>query len=300
MDDYFDWRLGQICQTQQLDLIISCNRNTHSNIAMCGGTHIGYLRAMGKEPDFFDRRQIQLEKAYYDHCDLVIAHSKRMKCELIDFYSVPENKIGIFYPPFSIKNFYTTSNEERKKLREHFGFPNDKVVFLLPSAGNHFVKGFDLIADYFSKSSLPIELVVAGRPIHQTYKNVRAIGFQKDMPKLYQAVDFTILPSRYEAFGQVGPESVACGTPVIFSKVVGSSEVIDEKAKLVFDWAKDGDINFVMNQALKWVRYGARLENPLSLIHCQTDIEEHVKSVLQMFFPFYAPCCCIYGIAGCT
>lgn len=281
VDRYFNYRLGQIRREKKLDLILSCNRNTYSNIAMCGGTHIGYLRAMKITPGFFDKQQIRLEKAYYEHCDLVIAHSKQMNHELVNFYSVPENKISVIYPPFSIKNFSVTSEENRNALRQYFRFSNDKVIFLLPSAGNHFVKGFDLIAEYFSKTTLPIELVVAGRPIPSSYKNVRFIGFQKDMSKVYQAADFTILPSRYEAFGQVGPESVACGTPVIFSNVVGSSEVIDEKAKLIFDWAKEGDVNRVVEQALKWANQGARLQNPLKLIHCQTDVVDHVKSVLN-------------------
>ena len=281
VDTFFNYRLGQVRREQHLDLVLSCNRNTHSNVAMCGGTHIGYLRAMGKDPTFFDKQQIRLESAYYDHCDLVVAHSKQMKRELMDFYSISENKILVSYPPFSVENFSPTTEANRQVLRQHFSFPEDKVIFLLPSAGNHYVKGFDLIADYFSKSSLPIELVVAGRPIPSSYKNVRSIGFQKDMPKVYQAADFTILPSRYEAFGQVGPESVACGTPVIFSNVVGSSEIIDDKAKLVFDWTRDGDIDRVINEALQWASEGARLQNPLELIHCQTDVVEHVKAILN-------------------
>ena len=281
VDTFFNYRLGQICQEQHLDLVLSCNRNTHSNISMCGGTHIGYLRAMRKEPNFFDKRQIQLERTYYNHCDLVVAHSKQMKRELVDFYSVSANKIFVSYPPFSVEKFSPTTEANRQVLRQHFNFPVDKVIFLLPSAGNHYVKGFDLIADYFSKSSLAIELVVAGRPLPSSYKNVRSIGFQKDMPKVYQAADFTILPSRYEAFGQVGPESVACGTPVIFSNVVGSSEVIDDRAKLIFDWSLNGDIDRVINQALQWANKGARLQNPLELIQCKTDVVEHVKAILN-------------------
>ena len=90
VDTFFNYRLGQVRREQHLDLVLSCNRNTHSNVAMCGGTHIGYLRAMGKDPTFFDKQQIRLESAYYDHCDLVVAHSKQMKRELMDFYSISE------------------------------------------------------------------------------------------------------------------------------------------------------------------------------------------------------------------
>ena len=37
------------------------------------------------------------------------------------------------------------------------------------------------------------------------------------MSELYNAVDFTILASYYEAFGLVGVESILCGTKIIFA-----------------------------------------------------------------------------------
>jgi D-inositol-3-phosphate glycosyltransferase len=37
------------------------------------------------------------------------------------------------------------------------------------------------------------------------------------LPRLYSAADFAICPSRYEAFGYVVAEALACGTPVVAS-----------------------------------------------------------------------------------
>lgn len=284
VDHYFNWRLGHICSSRKFDAVISCNRNTHSSIGICGGTHIGYLQAIGKVPRVSDRWQIKLEKGFYKNCKLIIAHSQRMKDELINLYGVSDEKIFVKYPPFSIENFSLPSNQLRASLRAEFKFSSDQVVFVLPSAGNHYVKGFDLIAEYFSRSALPILLVVAGRPIPSGYKNVRYIGFQKNMAKLYQAADFTILPSRYEAFGQVGPESVACGTPVVFSKAVGSSEVISEKAKIVFDWSILNDVDRAIKTAVDLARSGkVRILDPVQYINCQTDIRQHVKDIIDTF-----------------
>lgn len=52
-DYYYDYKLGKYLQSTPLDIVISCNRNTHSDIAICGGTHLGYCQAMGKTLSFF-------------------------------------------------------------------------------------------------------------------------------------------------------------------------------------------------------------------------------------------------------
>ena len=282
VDFYFNYRLGRIVRKENFDLVISCNRNTYSNIAICGGTHIGYLQKIGKVASFFDKKQILLEKKYYENSDLIVAHSDGIRQELINFYHIENKKIFLAYPPFSTANFTEPTEEQRRQLREKFGFPSDKIVFVLPSAGNHYVKGLDLIADFFRVTNLPIQLAVAGRPIPTEYRHVKYLGFQKNMKLVYQAADFTILPSRYEAFGQVGPESVACGTPVVFSKAVGSSEVIDPQAKIEFNWQVDGDIDRAINEAVRKVQqHQARLSNGKQFIHCQTDVNTHVQSILE-------------------
>ena len=154
VDHYYNWRLGHICSSRKFDFVISCNRNTHSTIGVCGGTHIGYLQGVGKNASISDRWQIKLEKAFYRNCKLIIAHSQRIKEELTDLYGVPREKICVNYPPFSMENFSVPSKSLRASLRTEFQFNDNQVVFVLPSAGNHYVKGFDLIAEYFSQSAL--------------------------------------------------------------------------------------------------------------------------------------------------
>ena len=44
---------------------------------------------------------------------------------------------------------------------------------------------------------------------------------QEDLATLYQAVDFVVIPSRYESFGLVAIEAMASGTPVIASRAGG-------------------------------------------------------------------------------
>jgi len=50
-----------------------------------------------------------------------------------------------------------------------------------------------------------------------------------DLPALYRAADLTLVPSLYpEGFGRVICESLACGTPVVASRVGGIPDAMDE------------------------------------------------------------------------
>ncbi len=49
---------------------------------------------------------------------------------------------------------------------------------------------------------------------------------QTDLPWYYSAADVVVVPSRYESFGMVALEALACGTPVIASDVGGLSYIV--------------------------------------------------------------------------
>ena len=49
---------------------------------------------------------------------------------------------------------------------------------------------------------------------------------QAELPYFYSAADLTIMPSHYESFGMVALESMACGTPVVASRVGGLARLV--------------------------------------------------------------------------
>jgi D-inositol-3-phosphate glycosyltransferase len=51
---------------------------------------------------------------------------------------------------------------------------------------------------------------------------------QDDLPRFYSAADVVAVPSRYESFGLVAVEALACGVPVVASRVGGLKFTVEE------------------------------------------------------------------------
>ena len=58
---------------------------------------------------------------------------------------------------------------------------------------------------------------------------------QEELPCFYSAADVCVIPSYYESFGLVALESLACGTPVVATRVGGVESIV---------W--DGDAGYVV------------------------------------------------------
>jgi D-inositol-3-phosphate glycosyltransferase len=60
---------------------------------------------------------------------------------------------------------------------------------------------------------------------------------QDDLPRFYAAADVVAVPSRYESFGLVAVEALACGVPVVASRVGGLKFTIEEgNSGLLVPW----------------------------------------------------------------
>ncbi|WP_118182131.1 glycosyltransferase family 4 protein [Paraburkholderia phosphatilytica] len=232
-DMWFSWRLAAARRAQRVDVLIGCNRVVGSEIAICGGTHRGFLRAMGRKPKQSDLRQIELEARQYETSRVVVAHSQLMHDELRELYDVPEDKIRVLYPPVDGTRFAPADAAARVALRERFGFGENEIVLLFPSS-SHERKGLPLIEAALATIDLPVVVAVAGRAPDRTSQRVRYVGYVKDIEDCYRAADFTILASLYEPFGLVGIESVMCGTPVIFASNIGCCDAIDPSMRHTF------------------------------------------------------------------
>jgi len=128
---------------------------------------------------------------------------------------------------------------------------NAKIVLFLSRI--HERKGADLLVATFSKVKqtvdFPVRLVVAG-PDEGYLQNLKSLAkrlsvenevvfpgplYGREKLEAYVDADVFVLPSkdRYESFGNVALEALACGTPVIVTNNCGVSEWIDSNVGFV-------------------------------------------------------------------
>jgi glycosyltransferase involved in cell wall biosynthesis len=278
-DHWFSWRLREARRTAGVDVLIGCNRVDSADIGICGGTHLGFLRAAGRKPNPSDRWQVALERRYYARASVIVAHSKLMRDEMQELYGVAKSKIRVLYPPTDGARFAPTDDANRLRLRRKYGFGDDEIVLLFPSS-SHVRKGLPAIERALEGMALPVVLAVAGRAPGQTSGRVRYLGFVRQIEECYQAADFTILASRYEPFGMVGVETIMCGTPAILSSRVGALEVIAPRAKFTFDPDDVGSLRAAIERAVRSLGSGRNVSSADLLYN--PSVSNHVDSLLRL------------------
>ena len=116
-DRWFDWRLRRLQRQHGWHPLIALNQTGAADIAVCGGTHPGYLAAIGKTASWRDRLAIMLERRHLENAAVVIAHSGLMAAQVQAFYGIPAAKIEVLYPPVDTQRFHPVCAEQRRVLQ---------------------------------------------------------------------------------------------------------------------------------------------------------------------------------------
>ncbi len=257
-----------------VDVMIGCCRNTASDLAICGGTHIGFLQALNRTAKASDKLAIHIEKLFYQRAKIIMAHSNLMAKELNDLYDQSSDKLVTVYPPSSLERFRPCTREQKAALRNQYNFPADKKVFLFVSS-SHDRKGFPLLRSFFETTELPVTLAVAGRPIPNGLRNIQYLGFHNDIEHLYQACDYSVLASLYEPFGLAAIESVLCGTPVVLADNIGCSELIPNSFKRIFTKNDITSLSSAISEILK-------ISGTEQFVAPELAIQNHIQKVEEI------------------
>ncbi len=279
-DLWFDWRLRRLKRERGWYPLIALSQTSAADIAICGGTHPGFLAAMGRSTRWKDRLATRLERRHFRGAALVVAHSRLMAQQVSHFHGVAADKVRVLYPPVDAARFHVVDAARRRELRGRLGLPSDRAVFLLASTG-HARKGLDLLVEALGHSALPVLLVVAGRPTGLSAPNLRELGFRTDMEDIYRAVDCTVMASRFEPFGLVGVESVLCGTPLIGEAAMGCMEVIQAPAAIPFRIDERGGLQGAIDTAMaRWQEGTLRVTDPHAALGYDPSVDTHLDELL--------------------
>lgn len=148
----------------------------------------------------------------------------------------PSNRITL--TPYTVDNDWwleQSARVDRLAVRASWGAKGKDLVILFSAKLQPWKRPLDLL-HAFAKSdpSNSLLLFVGEGPLRSQLESesvalgvasrVRFLGFvnQSQMPSIYTASDFMVLPSAYDAFGVVVNEAMLCGCPVAVSDRVGA------------------------------------------------------------------------------
>ncbi len=204
------------------------------------------------------------ESYVMDAADLIVAATAGEQNQLRELYDVSPGKITIIPPGVDVHHFYPIPSDEAK---EAIGIsPKEKVALFVGRIEP--LKGVDTLLRAMSilkrdcKSFIcPDYLIIIGGDTGREEDNlsdemaqlqtlscdlelndmVIFLGKrgQDTLPYYYSAAEVVVMPSHYESFGMVALEAMACGTPVIASRVGGLAYLVKDGETGYFVPAQD-------------------------------------------------------------
>jgi len=163
------------------------------------------------------------------------------KAQVAHYYNVPEEKITVVHNGVDLNKFNPDEKQGlRKSIRKNLGIKKDETVLFF--AGNDFRrKGLQFAmqcAANLIKKGFKIKLLIAGRQKAGPYlrlvrkngyaDNILFLGHVEKIESVFCASDMFILPTFYDPFSNVCLEAMACGLPVMTTRLNGAAEIIED------------------------------------------------------------------------
>ncbi|MFH1750896.1 MAG: glycosyltransferase family 4 protein [Candidatus Micrarchaeota archaeon] len=200
---------------------------------------------------------VAIEREAAQRSDCVIAVSNMTKRQLVERFSVPEEKVSVVYNGINLAKFKRTLKKEKFGITEKVVLFHGRLSiqkgpdFFLKAAAKVLQKETDVRFIISGKGDMLPQLVNQAITLGIIDK-VMFTGYIDDdkLPYLYSIADAYVLPSISEPFGLTVLEAMANGVPAIVSKNTGVSEIINHCLRVDF-W----DVDEMASKIIAVLRY---------------------------------------------
>lgn len=178
-----------------------------------------------------------IEKYIYGSYDCVVSISLQVQDALLNWIGEKgRDKCAVIYNGIALNLFFEAMGHKRS-----FVFPgiqnNDKLLCMVGS---------------FTKQKNHIEMIEIMKLLPQEYKlillgegplrsmieehvikcklndRIKFMGFRKDVARFLKTIDIVVIPSKWEGFGLITVEGMACGKQIVAFDIPGISEVMGD------------------------------------------------------------------------
>ncbi|MFH1309481.1 MAG: glycosyltransferase family 1 protein [Candidatus Omnitrophota bacterium] len=179
---------------------------------------------------------------------LIIAPSNFTKSDIINTFSVKEEKIRVVYRSVNESFKVLDDKDSLKKVKQKYGIKGDFVLSVSAISPRKnlitAIKAFKLLKD---KNDFNGQYVIVGGKgwlYEEVFKEVADSGLSEDivfceyvpeddLVSLYNGASVFVYVSLFEGFGIPLVEAMACGLPIVTSNVSSMPEIAGKAARLV-------------------------------------------------------------------
>lgn len=193
----------------------------------------------------------------------IIAISESTKKDIVERYPWTRPKVRVTYPGYDKQNFQFHSSAERSsrlssfqvdRVKRKYDIKGEYILFLGTLKPSKNIEG--LLEAYrlllanardAGRTAANLNLVIAGKKgwlFDSVFGKVQELGLEnfviftdfvpeEDKPALLAGAKVLVSPSFWEGFGMHVLEAMACGTPVVVSKVGSLPEIVGKTGILV-------------------------------------------------------------------
>lgn len=184
-----------------------------------------------------NRLELALERKLYTGGETrhFIVNSAKVRRELEEAYQVPPERVSVIHTAVDTDHWRPCPDAaSRREIRKNLSIPDGAPALLFASL-DHRRKGLPVLLRALAQVP-EARLWVAGKPLQSWQGEIGRLGLagrvtgigRADLLPWFQAADWFVHPTRYDACANTVLQSMACGLPGIISAADGALEFIHE------------------------------------------------------------------------